>query len=69
MHVPDQAERFFILCAFDFLILYSPRFGIAHALCLGMGPWLAAEIPHLVDCGAIRPKEAPAQPRREDENK
>ncbi|KAG8386999.1 hypothetical protein BUALT_Bualt03G0206900 [Buddleja alternifolia] len=28
-----------------------PRFGIAHALCLGLAPWLAAEIPVLVDSG------------------
>ena len=34
-----------------------PRFGIAHALCLGLGPWLAAEIPHLVDTGVIQHKE------------
>ena len=25
-----------------------PQFGIAHALALGLAPWLAAEIPHLV---------------------
>ena len=24
----------------------APHFGIAHALCLGMGPWLAAEVGH-----------------------
>ena len=34
----------------------APHFGIAHALCLGMGPWLAAEIPHLVDTGVIKHK-------------
>lgn len=33
----------------------APRFGIAHALCLGLAPWLAAEIPHLVATGAARP--------------
>ena len=27
---------------------YSPHFGLAHALCLGLAPWLAAEVPHLV---------------------
>lgn len=32
----------------------SPRFGLAHALCLGLAPWLAAEIPHLVDMGVIQ---------------
>ncbi|KAI4389485.1 hypothetical protein MLD38_001707 [Melastoma candidum] len=31
-----------------------PRFGIAHALCLGLAPWLAAEIPILVDSGMIK---------------
>ena len=30
-----------------------PHFGIAHALALGMAPWLAAEIPHLVDQGLV----------------
>lgn len=35
----------------------SPRFGIAHALALGLGPWLAAEIPHLVDAGLIDDKK------------
>mmetsp|Transcript_272 Transcript_272/g.637 ORF Transcript_272/g.637 Transcript_272/m.637 type:complete len:167 (-) Transcript_272:578-1078(-) len=34
----------------------SPRFGIAHALCLGLAPWLAAEVPYLVEEGAISPK-------------
>lgn len=30
-----------------------PHFGIAQALALGLGPWLAAEIPHLVSEGQI----------------
>mmetsp|Transcript_4343 Transcript_4343/g.5988 ORF Transcript_4343/g.5988 Transcript_4343/m.5988 type:complete len:227 (-) Transcript_4343:357-1037(-) len=30
-----------------------PRFGIAHALALGLGPWLAAEVPSLVQAGMI----------------
>ncbi|KAL3340263.1 hypothetical protein AABB24_028739, partial [Solanum stoloniferum] len=34
-----------------------PRFGIAHALCLGLAPWLAAEIPVLVDSGMIKHKD------------
>ena len=38
-------------------LLCSPHFGIAHALCLGMGPWLAAEVPHLVDTGVIHHKD------------
>ena len=35
----------------------SPRFGIAHALCLGLAPWLAAEIPVLVDSGMVKHKD------------
>jgi ufm1-conjugating enzyme 1 len=31
----------------------APRFGVAHALCLGLAPWLAAEVPHLVGTGAL----------------
>jgi ufm1-conjugating enzyme 1 len=31
----------------------SPHFGIAHALALGLGPWLAAEVPDLVRRGVI----------------
>jgi len=31
-----------------------PKFGIAHALALALGPWLAAEIPFLVDAGVIK---------------
>lgn len=34
-----------------------PRFGIAHALCLGLAPWLAAEIPILVDSGMIKHRD------------
>ncbi|KAJ7006970.1 ubiquitin-fold modifier-conjugating enzyme 1 [Populus alba x Populus x berolinensis] len=32
-------------------------FGIAHALCLGLAPWLAAEVPVLVDSGMIKHKD------------
>ncbi len=32
-----------------------PKFGIAHAMALGMGPWLAAEVPDLVAKGLIQP--------------
>lgn len=42
----------------------SPRFGIAHALCLGLAPWLAAEVPILVDSGMVKHKDdevAPSQ--------
>jgi hypothetical protein len=31
-----------------------PHFGIAHAMALGMGPWLAVEIPSLVALGRIK---------------
>ena len=30
-----------------------PKFGIAHAIALGLGPWLAAEVPDLVEKGII----------------
>ena len=30
-----------------------PRFGLAHALALGLGPWLAAEVPNLVEGGYL----------------
>lgn len=30
-----------------------PKFGIAHALALGLGPWLAAEVPSLVGVGML----------------
>ncbi|KAI7836103.1 hypothetical protein COHA_010005 [Chlorella ohadii] len=33
----------------------SPHFGIAHALCLGLAPWLAAEVPYLVETGVQQP--------------
>lgn len=39
------------------LSFLSPRFGIAHALCLGLAPWLAAEVPILVDSGVIKHKD------------
>ena len=32
----------------------SPRFGIAHAIALGLGPWLAAEVPDLVGKGILK---------------
>lgn len=34
-----------------------PQFGIAHAMALGMAPWLAVEIPALVAAGRISHKE------------
>mmetsp|Transcript_21042 Transcript_21042/g.59191 ORF Transcript_21042/g.59191 Transcript_21042/m.59191 type:complete len:178 (+) Transcript_21042:80-613(+) len=30
-----------------------PHFGIAHALCMGLAPWLGAEIPLLADRGLV----------------
>ena len=38
----------------------APRFGIAHAMALGMGPWLAAEIPSLVAARLVKPKSVEA---------
>mmetsp|Transcript_44318 Transcript_44318/g.73837 ORF Transcript_44318/g.73837 Transcript_44318/m.73837 type:complete len:175 (-) Transcript_44318:185-709(-) len=35
----------------------APHFGIAHALCLGLGPWMAAEIPYLVEEGVVTHKD------------
>ena len=35
----------------------EPRFGIAHAMALGMGPWLAVEIPSLVALGRVKPAD------------
>ncbi|CAD6187817.1 unnamed protein product [Caenorhabditis auriculariae] len=34
----------------------APKFGIAHAFSLGLGPWLAVEIPDLIEKGIIEPK-------------
>ncbi|CAK9303871.1 unnamed protein product [Gordionus sp. m RMFG-2023] len=31
-----------------------PKFGIAHALCLGLAPWLAVEIPDLIQKDLIK---------------
>ena len=31
----------------------SPKYGIVHAMCLALGPWLAAEIPHLAESGTL----------------
>ena len=32
-----------------------PKFGISHALSLALGPWLAAEIPYLIETGVVTP--------------
>lgn len=34
-----------------------PKFGIAHAMALGLAPWLAVEIPDLIEKGIIVYKE------------
>ncbi|KAH9418329.1 ubiquitin-fold modifier conjugating enzyme 1 [Dermatophagoides pteronyssinus] len=34
------------------------KFGIAHAMALGLGPWLAVEIPDLVDKGIVKEKNS-----------
>ncbi|KAJ8981864.1 hypothetical protein NQ317_008211 [Molorchus minor] len=34
-----------------------PKFGIGHAMALGLGPWLAVEIPDLIAKGVITYKE------------
>eukprot|EP00054_Salpingoeca_dolichothecata_P037254 m.10306 g.10306 ORF g.10306 m.10306 type:complete len:171 (+) comp7385_c0_seq2:27-539(+) len=34
-----------------------PKFGIAHAMALGLGPWLAVEIPDLISKGLVVHKE------------
>jgi len=30
-----------------------PKFGIAHAMALGLGPWLAVEIPEMIEKGVV----------------
>ena len=37
-----------------------PHFGVAHAMALGMGPWLAVEIPDLIRKGQIKDKDKAA---------
>jgi ufm1-conjugating enzyme 1 len=32
----------------------APKYGIVHAMTLALGPWLAAEIPQLVESGAVK---------------
>lgn len=34
-----------------------PKFGIAHAMALGLGPWLAVEIPDLISKGLVKHPE------------
>jgi len=35
----------------------APRFGLAHLMALGLGPWLAVEIPDLIGKGLVVHKE------------
>lgn len=35
----------------------APKFGIAHAMALGLGPWLAVEIPEMIQRGVVTYKE------------
>lgn len=35
-----------------------PKFGIGHAMALGLGPWLAVEIPDLIQKGLIQHKQS-----------
>jgi len=35
----------------------APKFGIAHAMALGLGPWLAVEIPEMIEKGVVTYKE------------
>lgn len=55
---PNASTPFLISLSNDwFHLCGSPRFGIAHALCLGLAPWLAAEVPILVDSGMVKHKD------------
>jgi len=44
-----------------------PHFGIAHAIALGLGPWLATEVPHLVDDGYITHPSVLAQRQQQQQ--
>ncbi|GCB82605.1 hypothetical protein scyTo_0021654, partial [Scyliorhinus torazame] len=34
-----------------------PKFGLGHLMALGLGPWLAVEIPELISKGHIQHKQ------------
>ena len=38
----------------------APKFGIAHAMALGLGPWMAVEIPDMIDKGVVTYKDKAA---------
>jgi hypothetical protein len=40
-----------------YIVVYFLFLGIAHAMALGLGPWLAVEIPELIEKGVITYKE------------
>ena len=46
----------------------APHFGIAHALALGLGPWLAAEIPVMVDKGLITHEQFGSTAKKDENN-
>ena len=35
----------------------APKFGIAHAMALGLGPWMAVEIPDMIEKGVVTYKD------------
>lgn len=39
----------------------APRFGLAHLMALGLGPWLAVEVPDLISKGLVVHKERPRE--------
>eukprot|EP00094_Tigriopus_californicus_P006732 TCALIF_06483-PA protein Name:"Similar to AAEL005968 Ubiquitin-fold modifier-conjugating enzyme 1 (Aedes aegypti)" AED:0.06 eAED:0.06 QI:0/0/0/0.5/1/1/2/0/190 len=39
----------------------APKFGIAQAMALGLGPWLAVEIPDLIQKGVVKYQEKKAE--------
>ncbi|XP_015784915.1 ubiquitin-fold modifier-conjugating enzyme 1 [Tetranychus urticae] len=45
-----------------------PKFGIAHAMALGLGPWLAVEIPDLIARGVVVHKENQSSSQSNAEN-
>jgi ufm1-conjugating enzyme 1 len=60
-----RASRGGIICTTDhFAPLWAknvPHFGLAHALALGLAPWLAVEVPALIAAGKIAYRDAPTE--------
>jgi len=46
-----------------------PKFGLAHAMALGLGPWLAVEVPDLVAKGLVVYKEGKGATADQEETK